>query len=342
MIITGLGLKFLDKHGKDVAIKVIGKAGHIVARWVNGAEPSVADLQLLINFDPSLVHGEATSTLTICANAIASTSASLSGVLTTDNVCPDFQWPQGKFIDILIAANQGIEPDTLLSLMKQWEPDKMDVIVQAETLPIYARNKLAKKFLDGGKPWSFWLDRDIVLPCGDVPWFRGAVGNQSFPAPFAKLNTLARLIASGRKIVGGCYFGRHPGAKAQFNEAHVNKLVNSMVHSGPRNVVEKTRWVANGCMLVHRDVYLDIIKTQGESIRIKDVERQRALGYEYRFFTPQFDDEDLADNSEDVTFCDRAQKAGHDVYVDHAIIPGHIGKTAYSYHNTSSPRNFVL
>jgi hypothetical protein len=333
--VLGIGQKFLDKHGKDKAIEVIGKSGAVVARWVNGLEPSVADLQRLINYDPLLIE-------ILSPPQVLPVEGGEQISEKEESVGPRFEWPTGKFLDILIVANQGIEPDTMLSLMKQWEPDKMDIVVQTETLPIYGRNKLAAKFLDGGKPWSFWLDRDIVLPCGDVAWFRQATGNAVFPAPFAKLNTLARLMSDNRKIVGGCYFGRHPGAHAQFNEAHTNKLVDSMVHSGPRNVVEKTRWIANGCMLVHRDVYLDIIKTQGEQIRIKDVERQRALGYTYRFFTPQFDDEDLADNSEDVSFCNRAALAGHDIYVDHAIVPGHIGKTAYSYHNTSTKRSFVF
>jgi hypothetical protein len=341
VIITGIGQKFLDKHGKDKAIEVVGKSSAAIARWVNGLEPTVGDLQRLIDFDPSLISPNFVQQVN--PPAIELGQGVYSAPEKEEPVGPRFEWPTGKFLDILIVANQGIEPDTMLSLMKQWEPDKMDIRVQAETLPIYARNKLSAQFLEGGKPWSFWLDRDIVLPCGDVAWFRQATGNPAFPAPFAKLNTLARLMSDNRKIVGGCYFGRHPGAHAQFNEAHTNKLVDSMVHSGPRNVVEKTRWIANGCMLVHRDIYLDIIKTQGEQIRIKDVERQRALGYTYRFFTPQFDDEDLADNSEDVSFCARVEKTGlHDIYVDHAIVPGHIGKTAYSYHNTSTKRSFVF
>jgi hypothetical protein len=338
--ILGIGQKFLDKYGKDKAIEVVGKSSAVIARWVNGLEPTVGDLQRLIDFDPSLVSENFVQV--VDPNAKPVEFQHITYNTPEESVGPRFEWPSGKFLDILIVANQGIEPDTMLSLMKQWEPDKMDIRVQAETLPIYARNKLAAQFIEGGKPWSFWLDRDIVLPCGDVAWFRQATGNPAFPAPFAKLNTLARLMSDNRKIVGGCYFGRHPGAHAQFNEAHTNKLVDSMVHSGPRNVVEKTRWIANGAMLVHRDVYLDIIKTQGEQIRIKDVERQRALGYTYRFFTPQFDDEDLADNSEDVSFCNRAALAGHDIYVDHAIVPGHIGKTAYSYHNTATKKSFVF
>lgn len=331
MVITGLGIRFLDKHGKDMAIKVIGKAGHIVSRWVNGSEPSVADLQRLIDFDPSLVGAPVSTPVELPAIEKSQPEQTVS------SVGPTYEWPQGTTVAVLMPSSRGVEIETVKSMLGWFERDKMTFIDQSATLPVYARNKLAAKFLAGNWPWSFWLDSDIVPPTGDVDWFREISGNPSYPAPFARLNPLVRLMSSNRKFIGGCYFGRHTNGKAQFNEAHVSPFVNNGAHGGPNNSVLKTRWVAAGCTLVHRDVYLDIIKTFGDKIRIKDPERRNALGYEYRFFTPQYDDPDLADNSEDVSFCDLAEKSGHEVFVDHAIMPAHMGKCAYGYHNTKMP-----
>ncbi len=88
----------------------------------------------------------------------------------------------------------------------------------------------------------------------------------------------------------------------------------------------KRDWVGFGCALVHRDVFLDVIKTQGDEIRVKNDHIKSALKYDFGFFNPV--DNDIGD---DISFCARARKAGHEVFVDLAISCGHVGSKVYTY-----------
>ena len=82
-------------------------------------------------------------------------------------------------------------------------------------------------------------------------------------------------------------------------------------------------------MLVHRSVYIDIAQ-QNPHIQL-DAQHEQYLGYRYGFFDPL-----EPGMGEDVSFCLRAEKAGHQPFVDLAIMPSHIGQMAYNYFNTKS------
>lgn len=324
--VLGIGARFIEKHGFAKAVEVIGRNESVVRRWEGGMEPTVADLQRLLDFDPELIGGSVSGKSLPIAESIRA----------IDSVPPHYEWPKGELLAICMPTSRTPEIATMKAILRLFERDKMEFIEQSSNFIIRARNQLAAKFLAGKCQWSFWIDDDIVLPCGDVQWFREVTGNPTFPMGFANINPITRLMSHNQKIIGGCYFSRWPTGRAQFNEAHVNNLVDRTAHSGPANEIRPTRWIAAGCMLVHRDVFLDIIKTQGESIRVKNPDIRRSLGYEYRFFTPPFDHEEMADNSEDVAFCIRAGQAGYTIYVDRAVYPGHIGKTVFGHHNTGT------
>jgi hypothetical protein len=88
-------------------------------------------------------------------------------------------------------------------------------------------------------------------------------------------------------------------------------------------------------VLVHRSVFEDIIKTQPE-VEVTDLAFVSKFGYKYRFFNHITEE-----HSEDASFCIRAKKAGHQTYVDYAVMPLHVGEAAYSYHNTTTKRGFA-
>ena len=99
-------------------------------------------------------------------------------------------------------------------------------------------------------------------------------------------------------------------------------LANSLRYR-PREEISPRDWVGFGGVLMHRDVLTDIIKTQGDEIKVRDEGITRRFGYKYSFF------ERLPEWTEDTSFCIRAKKAGHQPYVDFSVRAAHIGETGY-------------
>ena len=300
--LISVGKRFIERHGKDKACEVTGKSIAFVNSWESGAKnPTVEDVQKRLEFDPDPIHA----------------------------VHPLYTNPElGKRLAILMVTNRSVQPATMESVMRLYDPAKMQFIRQTTNFLTRGRNQAAWKFLQSGCEWSLWVDDDMVLPCGDAAWFKSVCSAPTFPDTFAGLNTIGRLIYHKKTLIGGCYFNRTPTGKAQFNEAALNREMDNAVHvSGPRNELRPTKWVATGCMLVHRSVYEAIVK-QNPEIQI-DAEHERYLGYRYGFFDPL-----EPGMGEDVSFCLRAEKAGHTPHVDLAIMPAHIGQIAYNYFNT--------
>ena len=77
-------------------------------------------------------------------------------------------------------------------------------------------------------------------------------------------------------------------------------------------------WVAGGCVLVHRQVFVDIRKKFGDSLKIN------APDYDYDYFR-ELD----AERGEDVSFCIRAKESGHQPHVDLGIPVYHVGYKIY-------------
>jgi len=245
-----------------------------------------------------------------------------------------YQWPDGKKIAILTPTLGHPSPGYTESLAQLFERDKMKLKIQPTNFIVRGRNQLAEWFISQSEcEWSFWWDDDIGLCFGDVPWFHAQINNPAFPAQYARLHPIGRLISHGRRFIGGCYFGRHPAGLAQFAQAFVSRAADDAAHNGPRDLIQEVNWVGFGAVLIHRQVFLDIIKNQPQ-IEIRNVTLTRQLGFKYRFFnqTSLYGEHD--DDSEDVAFCERARLAGHSIFVDYAVVPAHYGRVGYSYHNT--------
>lgn len=300
--LLSVGKTFIAKHGKDKTCEVTGKTAAFVTQWEAGTKnPTVEDVQKMIEYDPDPIHA----------------------------VKPLYETPElGKRLAILMVTNRAVQPATMESLIRLYEPAKMQFIRQTTNFLTRGRNQAAWKFLQSGCEWAFWVDDDMILPCGDAEWFKSVCSAPAFPDTFAGLNTIGRLLYHKKTLIGGCYFNRTPTGKAQFNEAALNREIDAMIHvAGPRNEIRATKWVANGCMLVHRSVYEDMAKN-GIAVRL-DEAHERYLGYRYGFFDPL-----EPGMGEDVSFCLRAEKAGHQAFVDLSVMPSHIGQMAYNYFNT--------
>ena len=82
-------------------------------------------------------------------------------------------------------------------------------------------------------------------------------------------------------------------------------------------------------------MFTDIIE-KIPNIAVTNTAFAQRFGYKYNFFN-HIDDE----HSEDTSFCYRAKQAGHQAYVDMAVMPLHMGPIGFTYHNTNKKKTFI-
>jgi hypothetical protein len=223
----------------------------------------------------------------------------------------------------------------------------------------HSRNSLADHFLASKHEWILQIDDDMVIPFGNSDWYRAFTGF-TFAERFMTLNALDRLLSHGKSLVGALYFGRHKGANAVYNEAGSNPAENEYAKKGPYDFIKVTRWVGTGCMLAHRTVFEDIEKqfprlarsggkhggnwfTSTEATlldnvtRLRDAVQGKPLTGEIAYSVLSgltsaiaiANHENPLGSGEDVSFCLRAQAAGHTPHVDMGLRCGHIGHYVY-------------
>ena len=314
--ITGIGAAFVTKYGAAQTAQLLGKAEAFVNKMGEGlVQPAVVDLQKMLERDPEL--------------------------LGQDRDPTQYDWPQGQTMAIIMVSNRNPHPGILKAFANLYERDKMQYIDALSNTHIKGRNHAAHQFLFNTQcPWSFWWDDDIVPPFGDVDYHRRISENPNYPAAYIKLNPIARLMQAGRKLISGVYFGRRFQGRAQYSTALTNIMADNICHQGPRNLVEPVIWTAFGFTLVHRDVFTSIMEKMPE-LAINNPQFERQLGYKWRFFNVLSSMGEDSENSEDCAFCTRAGLAGHQTYVDHAVMPVHFGERGYSFANTVRPPNLV-
>jgi hypothetical protein len=187
----------------------------------------------------------------------------------------------------------------------------------------HGRDKLANRFVDSGREWLLFIDDDVIPPVGRASWFRnmGRVTERQFPDKIAGRHVINRLIGHGKTLVGGTYFGRQPGGMPMCAQMH-----NPQVVQKARNMSDEIismDWVATGCMLIHRNVFLDIQK------KFPELAPSKELGRDYwNYFNPGIS------GGEDKDFCFRARAAGHEVFLDTGCQCLHVGFCAYHALNT--------
>ena len=303
-------IDYVARNGIDHTSKLTGKGVSAVSSWGITKNPSLDDIQLMLNKDDVKA---------------AEKQEALSPAISP------YTFPEGKRVMILMPSVRPIHIGVLKSFAALYEKDKMQFYTNPpDNSYVRARNNCAARFLESGCEYAFWLDDDTIVPHGDVEYFRRISNNPQFPANYIMINPIARLMQTGKTLIGGCYFGRNPRGVAQFQEAYQSVSTNFTAHTGPRDVVTQAGWIGFGCTLVHRKVFEDIIKTQPE-VAVKNAAFAKSFNYNWGFFN--FIDEE---HSEDASFCHRAMIAGHSTFVDFAVMPVHMGEMGYSYLNTAT------
>lgn len=228
----------------------------------------------------------------------------------------------------------------------------------------HSRNSCVDSFLKSDADYMLMLDDDMIFPIGNAKWFN-SVTRFNLPEKFAGLNTIDRLLSHKKTLVGGLYFGRWPSARAMYGEsAHPQEA--AFARSGPHDAVKPTKWVATGCLLTHRNVFLDIEARfpllsraanggKGQWFSSSEHDTMNGLEAVRKFLAAgpmdgikclkayemieQLSAQARANSSlgmgEDVSFCIRAKQSGHQPHVDLGLICGHVGECVYGPMNTN-------
>lgn len=176
-----------------------------------------------------------------------------------------------------------------------------------------ARSTIVDKFLQTEAKWLLMLDDDIIPSIGRAEWFRSWVPSASTaPTPALQRHALHRLIGAGKTLVGAAYWGRQENGRLMCSDKSLEN--DARVFS---DRVVPVDWVGTGCMLAHRKVFEDIQKAYPE---LKS--NNPAIPFDY--FLPAG-----RGMSEDVSFCARAKKAGHQPHVDLGVPVKHLGYKTY-------------
>jgi len=293
--LTTLPQYYIDKYGKDKVAEVIGEKSNVLAMWLSRGSWPLTAVEKLLEFDPEPINA-------------------IKPLYTNTKI--------DAKLAILMPHNTGISGKAIESVMRLYNPNEMRFMRYSFNTLTIARNALAQRFLDSGCTWAFWMDSDMVIPAGDAYWFKQTTGLHQMPDVFAGVNGLMRLLHHQKKLIGCTYFAKEPDGNAQFSGGH-DKLAFGRMRYSPADQIRPVDWIGFGGLLMHRDVLLDMIKTQGDEMRVKDPGVKARFGYEYSFF------ERLPEWTEDCSFCVRAKKAGHQTYVDFSVRAAHIGETCY-------------
>jgi hypothetical protein len=222
----------------------------------------------------------------------------------------------------------------------------------------HSRNSCGDLFLQSPCEWMLTIDDDMICPFGNAQWFKANTGF-NFPDKFMALNALDRLMSHGKTLVGALYFGRNPGGSPMYGEG-ANPQEAQYAKNGPYDLAKPTRWVGTGCMLIHRKVYEDIEKrfprlargpdgrggqwfTSTEAGLLEKLAAVKAKLEQGKLDAQKAYDalagitgvlsaaafENPLGSGEDVSFCLRAQAAGHVPHVDMGLRCGHVGHHVY-------------
>lgn len=200
-----------------------------------------------------------------------------------------------------------------------------------DSMIVNSRNKLANRFLDTNCEYSVWLDDDMIPPTGNPEWFRYMTfcdewseftGNQKIPDSALAVPFIDRLVSHGKSIVGATYVGRQLRGRPMFHEG-VNTIEGNRLARNYPGTLEQTDWVGTGCLLVHRQVYIDMKNAYPELAPTDEMPQ-------WDFFRL------LPGRGEDASFCTRAKKIGHQPFVDLGLYCAHVGKASYGPWNTTN------
>lgn len=265
---------------------------------------------------------------------------------------------EGKEVFIALPFYKQTHPITAFSIMGLLERGKMTVAMSfGDAFVAHARNNLARRFIKSGVEWMLTVDDDMILPIGKAKWFNSLSG-LNLPEKFAGMHAIERLRSHGKTLVGALYCGRSDQGAPMYAEAIANATEQHFVRQ-PRDQIKPTKWVATGCLLIHRKVFEDISKkfphldghwfsSSEHDLVARTKEAVAALNDEVAAPAAriakakgllaaggvQSQRNSHTGVGEDVQFSARALEAGHQPYVDLGCWCGHIGYKTYAPSNT--------
>jgi hypothetical protein len=199
---------------------------------------------------------------------------------------------------------------SLVALALDFGRDKIRFDMEIGDAMIYhARNRLAEKFLETDAKWCLMIDDDIIPAIGRPGFLRNMCRiPENITDKTLERHVLHRLMGAGKTLIGGAYFGRQKGGRLMSDLT--NRENDAKTHA---DIVSPCKWVGTGCILIHRKVFEDIKKTQPEL-------KPEQANQPFDFFRPLG-----AGVGEDISFCTRAEKAGHQPHIDFGIPLYHVG-----------------
>ena len=299
--LVNLPTKYLERFGREKVCEIIGQGSAMLSMWISRKRFPLEAVQKLVDFDPSLLG----------------------------DIPPLYTNPKlGTKLIILMPLTGGPEPEVLDAFSQIYDPKEMDFKRVAFNNLSVARNALAGHFLRGPWEWALWWDGDTVPPYGNAEEFKKLCQAPNMSDTFAGVHSIYRMLVHKKTFVSACYVGRRKGAPPQFDEGE-SLSMRTMIKRGPRNELMERQWTGFGFTLTHRAVFEDIIKTQGDEIRVTNKGLTNRFGYDYAFVNPI----DINVPGDDIPFCHRAARAGHKVVVDMSVFAAHIGNHAYTYND---------
>lgn len=293
--LTELPQQYVEKYGKDKVAEICGQPLAVISMWLSKRSFPLAAMEALLAFDPAPIHA-------------------VNPLYTEEN--------RKAKLALLLPSLGGLSGPTVETVIRLYNPQEMTVKRMGFNTLSFVRNSLAAWFLSQDIEWAFWIDSDMVLPAGDAKWFKDTTKLDAIPDVFCGVNSILRMLHHRKKLIGCTYFAKRDMGDAQFAGGHDQLLVNGL-RSRPRDEIRPVDWIGFGGVLTHRDVFLDIIKTQGDEIKVTDAGIKRRFGYDYAFF------DNIPGWTEDTSFCVRAKKAGHQPYVDFSVRAAHVGEHCY-------------
>jgi len=193
--------------------------------------------------------------------------------------------------------------DAVSAMMLDFGKDRIRTDTIVGDSNIYrSRNLMAERFMATDAKWLFLLDDDIVPAIGRAEWFRSWVPSAAnVPTNALQRHVLHRLIGAGKTLVGAAYF-QHGG----LGRLACSDLTLEAAARSYTDRVAPVDWVGTGALMVHRKVF--------EDIREVFPELHSTASSPFNYFGPM-----SHAKGEDVSFCERAKKAGHQCHIDLGI-----------------------
>jgi len=205
---------------------------------------------------------------------------------------------------------------TIQRALARYGCEEIEALYQFGTDIDRARCFLADRALDTTAEWFIFCDSDAVPPCGSGPFIRGL--GYEIPEPNASMNAIERILSApeDQKILSAlCFLRRLPMVAACATGVaggpEAVALVRAKSEPGETGTIEQD-WVGMHFCRIHRSVFEEMRKYIWELA-------PKTKGGPWGYFLKL-----SAEESEDGSFCKRADSIGIQSYVDTALRVGHI------------------